>query len=76
MPITTDINAQLEAQAAFDAKRNEHQLKVAAKNAKLEALRMAKELVMENHRSVMAGTAIAAGDITSMAAELEAFVNS
>ena len=37
---------------------------------------MAKELVMENHRSVMAGTAIAAGDITSIAAELEAFVNS
>ena len=76
MPITTDINTQLEAQAAFDAKRNEHQLKVAAKNAKLEALRMAKDLVMENHRSVPVGTAITAGNITSMAAELEAFVNS
>jgi len=76
MALPLEMQATVDMQAAFDAKRNEHQLKVTAKNAKLEALRMAKELVMENHRSVPAGTAIAAGDITSMAAELEAFVNS
>jgi hypothetical protein len=76
MPITTDVTSQLQIQAEMDANRNQHQLTLNAKNAKLEVLRMAKEIVMENHRSVPAGTAMEAGDITTIAVSLETFLNS
>ena len=74
MAITTDVTDQLQMQADMDAKRSQHQLTLNAKNAKLEALRMAKEIVMENHRSAPAGTAMSAGDITTVAASFEEFL--
>jgi len=60
----------------MDAQRHQNQLSLNTKNAKLEALRMAKEIVMENHRSVPAGTAMTAGDITSIASSFEEFLSS
>ena len=76
MPLTTDLTSQLEAQAAIESKRNEHLLTINVKNAKLEALRMAKEIVMENHRTVPSGTAMTAGSITAVAESLETFLKS
>lgn len=70
-----EMQAQLDYQLALDSSRNSHQLALQAATAKLEALRMAKDIVMENHRSVPTGEAMSAGDVTSMAATLKAFTD-
>jgi hypothetical protein len=76
MPITADLNAQLEHQKAVDDHRHQLQMALQNRTAKLEAIRMAKEIVMENHRTVPSGTAIASGDITTIAAAFETFLTS
>ena len=75
MAITTDISAQLQSQADIETQRQQHQLTLNEKNAKLEALRMAKEIAMENHRAAPAGTVLSATDIVALASELEAFTS-
>ena len=76
MAIVADLNAQLEHQKAIDASRHANQLEIQTRTAKLEAIRMAKEIVMENHRTVPSGTAISAGDITTIAEVFETFLTS
>ncbi len=71
-----EMQAQLDYQLAMDESRTNQQLAIQARTAKLDALRMAKDIVMENHRTAPSGTAITAGDITSIAADLEAFTAS
>jgi galactokinase len=71
-----ELKTQLDYQLALDESRKQQQIAIQHNNAKLEALRMAKEIVMENHRTLPVEKAITAGDITSMASELQGFVTS
>lgn len=76
MSLSTEQQSNLEYQTAVDQVRNQHQLLMQAKTAKLEALRMARDIAMENHRTATAGTVLAATDILAIAAELETFTAS
>jgi hypothetical protein len=71
-----EMQAQLDFQIAMDDSRHQKQIELQSKTAKLEALRMAKDIAMENHRTSPSGTAIAATDIIAIAAELQSFTNS
>ena len=75
MALSTEQQSNLEYQAALDAHRNTHQLLMQANTAKLEALRMARDIAMENHRTAPAGTLLAVTDILAIAADLEAFTS-
>jgi hemolysin activation/secretion protein len=75
MPLPTQMQEQLEYQLAITSAQNEQQTKIQSKTVKLEALRMAKEIAMENHRAAPAGTVLSATDIVALASELEAFTS-
>lgn len=76
MALPEELQNQVAYQTQIENNRAENQAASEAKRAKLETLRMAKDIVMENHKVASAGTAIGATDITAMAALLETFVNS
>ena len=76
MALSTEQQSNLEYQAALDDHRNAHQVLMQSKNAKMEALRMARDIAMENHRTAPAGTVLAVTDILAIAADLEAFTAS
>ena len=76
MPLPTQLQEQVDFQTEIEAVRGVNQAAAQKKNIKLEALRMAKEIAMENHRSAPAGTVLSATDIVAMAADLEAFTAS
>jgi len=76
MALPEELQNQVDYQTQIENNRAENQAASEAKRAKLETLRMAKDIVMENHKVASAGTAIGATDITAMAALLETFVNS
>lgn len=76
MPLPTQLQEQVDFQTEIEAVRGANQAAAQKKNIKLEALRMAKEIAMENHRSAPAGTVLSATDIVAMAADLEAFTAS
>ena len=76
MALPEELQNQVDYQTLIENNRAENQAASEAKRAKLETLRMAKDIVMENHKVASAGTAIGATDITAMAALLETFVNS
>ena len=75
MPLPTQMQEQLEYQLAITSAQNEQQTKIQSKTVKLEALRMAKDIAMENHRAAQAGTVLSATDIVTLASELEAFTS-
>ena len=75
MALSTEQQNNLEYQTAIDQVRNQHQLLMQSKSAKLEALRMARDIAMENHRTAPAGTLLAVTDILAIAADLEAFTS-
>ena len=76
MALPQELQNQVDYQTQIDNNRTSNMLALEAKRTKLEALRMAKDIVMENHKVASAGTTIEATDITAMAATLEAFVGS
>ncbi len=51
MALTTEQQAQLELQDAMDSGRRTHELLMDNRRMKLEAIRMAKETLIENARS-------------------------
>jgi len=75
MALPEELQNQVDYQTQIDNVRSANIAAQEAKRAKLEALRMAKEIVMENHKVSQAGETVAVTDITSMAADLAAFVN-
>ena len=75
MDLPIELQQQLEFQKQLEAQRTNATSAVDIARHKMEALRMAKEIVMENHKVASAGTVVEASDITAMAATLEAFVN-
>ena len=74
MALTTEQQAQVDMQKAIDEGRYSSE----NKQRKLETLRMAKEILLENRRTKSAGDAvdITASAVSSLAADLDIFVNS
>ena len=72
MALTADQQFQMDLEAA----RNANQMAQQAKQAKLEAVRLAKETLLENARSKPVDSRdVTAADITAFAAALEAHIN-
>ena len=78
MALTTEQQAQVDQQNAIEDNRSANQAAQEAKRAKLETLRMAKEILVENRRTQAAAEAadITASQVTALAANLDTFVNS
>jgi hypothetical protein len=76
MALTIDQQANLDVQLALEDARNTNNAAMQAKQTKLEAIRMAKDVLIENARSKPADSReVTAADITAFAATLVAAVN-
>ena len=75
MALTTDQQAQIDVQTAIQSAQHTNQMVLQAKQAKLDAVRMAKETLLENARS-KAIDARDVSDITSFAEVLNTYINS
>jgi len=76
MALTTEQQAQLDIQLAVENARYVNQMAVEAKRAKFEAVRLAKEVLIENSRSQpVESRGVTAEAITSFAAVLVGYVN-
>lgn len=70
------LDAQQQFQMDLEAARSANQMALQAKQAKLEAVRLAKETLIENARSKPVDARdVTAADITAFAAVLEAHIN-
>jgi hypothetical protein len=70
------LDANQQFQLDLENARHANQMAAQAKQAKLEAVRLAKETLIENARSKPVDTReVSAADITAFAAALEAYVN-
>ncbi len=70
------MDAQQQFQLDLENARHANQMAAQAKQAKLEAVRLAKETLIENARSKPVDARdVTAADITAFAAALEAHIN-
>ena len=78
MAVSAEQQAEVDKQNAMEDNRASNQAAQEAKRAKLETLRMAKEILVENRRTQAAADAtdITASAVTALATELNTFVNS
>jgi len=78
MALTAEQQADVDKQAAMEQARVEAQATENAKGRKMETLRMAKEILVENRRTQAAADAtdITASAVTALATDLNTFVNS
>jgi len=76
MALPEELQNQVDYHTQIENNRAAHLAAADAKRSKLEALRMAKDIIMENNRVAPAGSMVSASDVTTLAASLEAFVNS
>ena len=78
MAFTEEQQAQIDMQLAIENNRAATQAAQEAARAKLEAVRMAKEILVENRRTKAAAEAtdITAAAVTALADELAGYVNS
>ncbi len=73
---TPEQQTQVDVQIAVENARHANQLEMQAKQAKLEAIRLAKETLIENARSKPADSRdVTAADITAFADALVASIN-
>lgn len=76
MALTTEQQAQLDIQLAVENARHANQMVAEAKRTKLEAVRLAKETLIENARSKpVDGRDVTAADIAAFAQTLVAYVD-
>jgi hypothetical protein len=76
MALTSDQQAQVDISNALEATRHANQMAAQAKQAKLEAVRLAKEVLIENARSKAVDSRdVAAADITAFAGTLVAYID-
>ena len=76
MALTAEQQAQVEMADAIEATRHTNQMALQAKQAKLEAVRLAKEVLIENARSKAVDSRdVAAADITAFAGTLVAYID-
>ncbi len=78
MAFTEEQQAQIDIQTATENNRAANQAAADVKRAKLEMVRMAKDILVENRRTQAAADAtdITASAVTALATDLTAFVNS
>lgn len=78
MALTAEQQSQLDFQNAMEDHRAATQAAQEAVRAKLEAVRMAKDILVENRRTKPAAEAsdITAAAVTTMADELAGYINS
>jgi hypothetical protein len=77
MVLTADQQAQVDIQMALENARHQQAVQLEAKRAKLEAIRLAKETLLENARSKpVDGRDVTAADITSFAQTLVSYIDS
>lgn len=75
MALTVEQQSQVEFADAVENTRHANQMAIQAKQAKLEAVRLAKEVLIENARSKAVDSRdVAAADITSFAGVLVAYI--
>ena len=78
MALTAEQQSQVDLQNALDTSRVAAQATTEAARARLESIRLAKEVLVENRRTSSAADAtdITAAAITAMATKLATYVNS
>lgn len=76
MALTAEQQAQVDIQNATEAVRHANQLELEARRTKLEAVRLAKETLIENARSKPVDARdISAADIQTFAQSLVSYIN-
>ncbi len=76
MALTADQQAQADIQIAVENARHANQMAMQAKQAKLEAVRLAKETLIENARSKPVDSRdVSAADITAFAQSLVSYID-
>lgn len=76
MALTPEQQAQVDIQLAVENVRHANQMAAQAKQAKLEAVRLAKETLIENARSKpVDAREVTAADINAFAEFLAAYIN-
>lgn len=76
MALPEDLQAQLDAQQTTETNRRAHELVMEARRIKLEAVRMAKETLVENARSKPVDSRdVTAADIQAFAQTLVSYIN-
>ena len=76
MALTAEQQAQVDLQEAMDAGRRAHEQNMEARRAKLEAIRLAKETLIENARSKPVDARdVSAADIQAFAQTLVSYIN-
>lgn len=78
MALSPEMQAQVDQQNAIEDNRAANQAAAEAKRTKLEMVRTAKEILVENRRTQAAADAvdITASAVTALAADLNTFANS
>jgi autotransporter adhesin len=76
MALTTDQQAQVDMTVAMDAARHANNLTIQSKQAKLEAVRLAQQTLIENARSKAVDSRdVSAADIAAFAQTLVAYID-
>lgn len=76
MALTLEQQAEIEFQEARDAGRRAHEIAMEQRRARLEAIRLAKETLIENARSKPVDSRdVNPADITAFASTLTTYVN-
>jgi hypothetical protein len=76
MALTAEQQAQVDLQNAMDTPRREHEMAMESRRAKLEAIRLAKETLIENRRNQpVDAREVTAADITAYANTLVGYIN-
>ena len=76
MALTAEQQAQADVQIAVENARHANQMAMQAKQAKLEAVRLAKETLIENARSKPVDSRdVSAADITAFAQSLVSYID-
>jgi hypothetical protein len=77
MALTTEQQAQFEIQRDITVLTQAHNVAMESKRSKLEAVRIAKEVLTENRRSLPVGEReVSAADITAFATTVITYINS
>ena len=78
MALTTEQQAQVDIQDAIENNRHTNQLEMQGKTSRLEAIRLARDVLIENRRlDTESNTSdITATDIINFAREVDTYVNS
>ena len=76
MDLTPEQQAQIDISNAIDATRHVNQMALQTKQAKLEAVRLAQQTLIENARSKAVDSRdVAAADIVAFAGTLVAYID-